>query len=638
MGDFRVRKITDAPDRRKMYEYALKDIAAFEWMLKENLFETGSPWIGAEQELCIVNQQYEPATMALQLLDSIDDQHYTNELALFNLEINLDPLPFSGDCFTLMEKSLLELMKKGHQAAANYNSRIFMTGILPTLKYRHLQFDYMTPVRRYQTLSKELSDIRGTDFEIHIQGVDEVIMSLGSVLFEACNTSFQLHLQVAPDDFVNQHNWSQMIAGPVLSACVNSPMLFGNELWAETRIALFKQSLDTRSSKRFLRKKLPRVYFGHDWLKTSAAELWKGDLMRFPLLVTSDGFQDASVVLEKGEIPDLRAIRLHNGTTYTWNRLCYGYSKKKPHLRIECRYLPAGPSAIDEMANFVFWTGLMKSEPEEGVEFWKQTDFKIAKNNFIKAARTGLKTVFQWFGKNKSAKALILEDLLPMAQSGLAKHSVASVDIDKYLTVFERRVLTEITGADWIVQNFRRLSKNYGEVIAQREIVRQSIYYQHENTPVYQWENIGSKVYSIAPQKSTVEELMSTDIFCVNENDSIELVKSMLKWNNIHHLPVEDLNGNLAGLITDGMMERLEEQNDKTCCYAKDFMLTNLVTLQADDRIEKAIQVMADKQLSGLPVVFEKKLVGILTTRDLEKVNNNKNTVNSPFGEALKNK
>ena len=248
MGDFRVRKITDAEDRRKMYQNVLADVEAFERMLKEDMFEKNPLHIGAEQELCLVNHDFEPSMKALDLLDEIEDEHYTNELALFNLEINLDPFQLHNNCFSEMEKQLFELLDKGKKIATQHQAHILMAGILPTLKYRHLQFENMTPIQRYQTLSTKLSELRGAKFEIYMQGVDEVILSLGSVLFEACNTSFQLHLQMRPEDFVNQHNWSQMISGPVLSACVNSPMLFGNELWAESRIALFKQSLDTRSS------------------------------------------------------------------------------------------------------------------------------------------------------------------------------------------------------------------------------------------------------------------------------------------------------------------------------------------------------------------------------------------------------
>jgi len=581
------------------------------------MFEDGEPWIGAEQELCIVDSNYDPATSALDLLDKIDDEHYTNELALFNMEINLDPLPLKGTCFSQMESSLVSLMQKGYQTAKRQNEHILMTGILPTLKYHHLQPSYMTPIERYQTLSRALSEIRGSKFEVYLQGVDDLIMSIGSILFEACNTSFQLHLQIRPDQFVDQHNWSQMIAGPVLSACVNSPMLFGNELWAETRIALFKQSLDTRSSDKHMREKLPRVYFGRDWLQSSPAELWKNDIMRFPLVVTSDDLKDSKATIERGEVPDLRGIRLHNGTTYTWNRMCYGFSEKKPHLRIECRYLPAGPSAIDEIANFAFWIGLMRCEPEDGVEFWKKHDFKYAKSNFLKAARTGINSVFNWYGKNIPAKQLILETLIPMARKGLKKSGVTIKDIDRYLSVIEQRVTAEMTGADWSVENFRTLSHRYGKAVAEKEIVNQTIKFQEKNIPVHEWPKLDPNNYKVTVQGLTANQLMSTNIISVNEADSIELVKSILEWNQIHHLPVENNEGDLVGLITDGTLDRLDLSQKKQYRYAKDIMLTNLITIPPNASLQGAIDKLQKYQLSGLPVTYERKLIGILTLTDL---------------------
>ncbi len=619
MGDFRVRKIVDEHDRRKMYQFALNDIEAFEYMLKERMFEEGDLWIGAEQELCVVDDRFDPSKSALELLDKIDDEHYTNELALFNMEINLDPLPLKEKCFSNMESALLDLMQKGYKVAERQNEHVLMTGILPSLKYHHLQSEYMTPIQRYETLSNTLSEIRGSKFEVYMQGVDDLIMSLGSVLFEACNTSFQLHLQIKPKDFVNQHNWSQMIAGPVLSACVNSPLLFGNELWAETRIALFKQSLDTRSSQKYMRMKLPRVYFGRGWMQESPAELWKNDIMRFPLLVTSDDLKDSKELLKNGEIPDLRGIRLHNGTTYTWNRMCYGFSAKKPHLRIECRYLPAGPSAIDEIANFAFWIGLMRCEPKGGVEFWKNHSFKAVKNNFVLAARSGLNTVFRWYGKNIPAKQLILEELLPMARQGLINSGVDTKDVDKYLSIIEHRVSGEVTGSSWMINNFRNLSKHYGESIAQKEIIAQTLKYQKENIPLHQWENVAIRDYQLAEKDPSVDQLMSTNVFSVNENASIEIVKSILSWNQIHHLPVENSDGDLVGLITDGTIARLEKENSKPCCFAKDIMLTNLVTIQSNDSMKNAKVIFEESKVSGLPVTYNKKLVGMLTLTDLAK-------------------
>lgn len=614
MGDFNVRGIQNNADRNNMFRRAINDIKAFELMLQDGMFDSGPPKIGAEQELCIINEFAEPANLSLEILNNIKDARYTNELALFNLEINLDPLDLEGSALQSMESSLVELLQLGYATAEPYNARILMTGILPTLKYRHLVFENMTPEERYKTLSKALYDIRGKDFEIYIQGVDELIMSLGSVLFEACNTSFQLHLQISPDEFVNKYNWSQMITGPVLSACTNSPLLFGNELWAETRVALFKQSLDTRSAFKYLRRKLPRIYFGNSWMQKSPAELWKNDLMRFPLLLTSDDFEPALKALKEGRIPNLRAIRLHNGTTYTWNRLCYGFSETHPHLRIECRYLPSGPSPVDEIANFAFWVGLMNAEPPEGFEFWKKTDFNVAKNNFIKAARTGLNTVFMWYGKAITAKALILEVLLPLARKGLQNVKIHETDIEKYLGVIEQRISKEQTGSGWIINNFRTLSKHHGKSNALNDIVNTMYDYQKSNTPIHQWDNLdpARQKGNMSPMK--VEEVMSTDIISISENDSIEFAKSLLKWNNIHHLPVENINGDLVGLITDGIVNRYKKRSFHV---ASDIMLKDIISIQADHSIDEAVALMKQQHLSGLPVIYKTKLVGMLTMNDL---------------------
>lgn len=617
MGDFRVRKINDDYDRKKMYDYALDDIEAFEILLKENMFADDQIHIGAEQEICVVDEHMDPATRALDILANIEDEHFTNELALFNMEINTDPLPLKADCFSQMENSLVSLMEKGRSKAAELDTQLFITGILPTLKFRHLQFEYMTPIKRYQTLSQSLFDLRGQNFEIYLQGTDELIMSLSSVLFEACNTSFQTHLQIKPSEFVDKHNWAQMIAGPVLSTTTNSPLLFGNELWHETRIALFKQSLDTRSSAKMMRRKLPRVYFGSNWIQNSATDLWKNDIMRFPLILTSDDYEYSTEKIKQGHIPDLRAIRLHNGTTYTWNRLCYGHSEKSAHLRIECRYIPAGPTIKDEFANFAYWIGLMHNQNIYGPDFWKTTDFKCAKNNFIKAARTGFNTVFGWFGENLTAQKLTLDKLLPMAKDGLVNSGVNSNEADKYLSTIEKRAEKHITGSQWMIQNYRKLAKKYNEISAQKSIVKQSIEYQNNNVPLHEWEDISHNLYFINHDEELVEEHMSKDIFAVHTNDSVELCKKILKWNDIHHLPVENLDGDLVGMITDGVIDRIEKMKERNLIFASQIMIINPMTVQADDTLADAKEKMINHNISGLPVVFNRKLVGIITNNDI---------------------
>ena len=208
------------------------------------------------------------------------------------------------------------------------------------------------------------------------------------------------------DEMVDKYNWAQAIAGPVLSISANSPLLLGRELWSETRIALFQQSVDLRNRSYLLREQKPRVSFGSNWIKDSVIELYQDDIVRYTPLLTTDFKEDAVAKLNRGEIPKLEAIGVHNGTIYRWNRLCYGQTNGIPHLRIENRYIPSGPSVKDEVANAMFWVGLMEGMPDKYKKLDKLIPFNEVKGNFVNAARTGINTFFNWF------KILFIETLL----------------------------------------------------------------------------------------------------------------------------------------------------------------------------------------------------------------------------------
>lgn len=620
MGDFSVRSIKDKYDRNRMYQHCLDDIKTFDIMWNENMFDNGPVHIGAEQELCIVDQQYQPAKSALYILDKVNDRHYTNELGLYNLEINLDPEKLEGKCFSIMENKLLRLLQLGHEQADLIQNKILMTGILPTINPQHLDFDYMTPIERYRTLSQMLYDMRGGSFEIYLQGVDELMASLGSVLFEACNTSFQLHLQIRADQFIDKFNWSQMIAGPVLAACSNSPLLFGRELWSETRIALFKQSLDTRSSKNHLRKKLSRVYFGTKWLQGSPVELWKNELIRFPLVISSDALPSSSEMLRSGETPELRAIRLHNGTTYTWNRLCYGPTFPA-HLRIECRYLPAGPSVIDEISNFAFWIGLMNAIPSNWHEEILTLDFKDVKFNFLNAARAGIDSSFVWMGKAISADRLLLDELIPLAYEGLQACGIDEFDISKYLQVIIDRIRIRQTGSKWIINSYRQNKRKYKSRVARQELVAEMIHHQRNNTPVSEWPIQHDEALMLSEltdiAKITAGHIMSSNIYAVAEDTSLSLIEEIMKWKSIHHLPVENASGSLVGIITDGMLHR---QSSSDAIFAADIMETELISTDRDTSVLEIKQMMHDHSISCVPITRSSQLVGIVTLEDIKRL------------------
>jgi len=422
MGSQAVKAIESLRERKEFLYHLLNDVKALEMMLSEDLFEKEVQRVGAEQEMCLVDKNFRPSCNALKVLDKINDAHYTTELALFNLEINLDPLELKNDCFSQIDKELSRLISLGDAVANEIDeTKIILTGILPTLRKRDMVFKNITPFQRYKVLNKILKDIRGDDFMLKIKGVDELIINHKSILFEACNTSFQVHLQIPVKEMVDKYNWAQAIAGPVLSISANSPLLLGRELWSETRIALFQQSVDLRNKSYLLREQKPRVSFGSSWIKKSIIELYQDDIVRYTPLLTTDLKEDAIAKLKKGEIPKLEAIGIHNGTIYRWNRMCYGQNDGVPHMRIENRYIPAGPTVKDEVANAMFWIGVMQGMPDKYKHLSESTPFNEVKGNFVNAARTGINTYFNWFGRGISARRLILEELLPIAREGLIK-------------------------------------------------------------------------------------------------------------------------------------------------------------------------------------------------------------------------
>lgn len=617
MGNFKVREIKSNADRNKFYHAVIADIAKFEKLIANGQLETAQNMIGAEQEICIIDQDFRPSPRGVEILSLIKDDHYTSELALFNLEFNSDPMILDSNTFKRMEDHLKSLYKKGQKVANKFYSNLFITGILPTLKYRHLHFSLMTPEPRYQILSKEMLRLRGDHFSIHLEGVDELYSNLDSVLFEACNTSFQMHLQVNPHTFQQTYNWAQMISGPVLAAGTNSPLLFDKELWHENRIALFKQSMDTRTHKNQIRKLLSRVYFGSEWLQGGAPELWKNLVARFPGVLMGE---EKGPRLEKDAIPHLNSVRLLNGTTYTWNRLCYGVHNNKAHIRIECRYLPAGPTIVDEVANLAFWIGLMHGMPEEYKDFEKNVPFQTAKDNFIRAARTGIHSNFNWFGENVSASALICNDLIPLAAEGLKSQGVSVDNINYYLGIIHDRAASGQSGSEWSIRNYRGLCKKYKPSVCSRMLVKASLLNQNENTPVHLWEDIidseqpRNKGNFVEPH--IVEDIMSSDVHTVTEKDTVELAIKIMDWKGFHHLIVEDDQKKVTGMLSSSQFENFKMSQASTTSVGK-VMTPNVITIKSSVSINEAKATMSLHGFHCLPVIDNGIIVGIITDKDI---------------------
>ncbi|WP_242119991.1 CBS domain-containing protein [Aestuariivivens sediminicola] len=616
MGHLDVSKLSKTKDRANYIHHLVNDIRALEIMLERGMIEEEPIRIGAEQEFCLVNQQYSPCSKSLDVLKDIDDSHFTTEIGNFNLEANLDPVVLNDRCFSSLHQQLKTLMKKADEAAHQHDSMIVLAGILPSLSLKNVSLDTMTPMPRYEVLNEAIKTTRREDFNIHIKGVDELNLLHDSVMLEGCNTSFQMHLQVDPNNFIDTYNWAQAIAGPILSACTNSPILFGQELWRETRIALFTQSIDTRTNSYVLNENQSRVSFGINWQTGSITDIFKDNISRFRSFLTTSYIKDSVDMIENGEIPRLRALDLHNGTIYPWNRVCYGISNGKPHLRIENRYIPSGPTMVDEIANMVFWVGVMMGKPKQYDNIHNIWEFRDVKNNFFNAARYGMAAQFYWNGKYVSSYDLILNELLPMAYKGLYRFGVSPQDAEYYLKIIKDRVKSH-SGSEWGIRSYRNLLKTYKRYEAMQILTAQIYNKQQKGYPVSTWQILKPNTATIVNSDRTVKHIMNTDVYSVDKKDSIELVLHIMRWKDIHHMPVTNNDKKLEGVLSWKDVERYLNKKDKETTSVNKLMKRDIVTIEEDCLIEDAKRMMSDKNISFLPVLRHGKLIGLLTSSDL---------------------
>lgn len=615
MGDLKIIKLSNERDKSNYIHHLVKDVEALDFMIKNDLIEKEPIRVGAEQEFCLVDNNFIAKNNALEVLEEINDDHFTTEIGNFNLEANLDPFELKGNCFSKIARHLEELLDKAHKAAAKKDSKVLLAGILPTLTLNQIGIENMTPFKRYNILNDAIKESRKQDFDIHIKGVDELNMRHNSVMLEGCNTSFQIHLQINPDDFIESYNWAQAISGPILSVCTNSPLLFGKELWSETRIALFTQSVDTRTNSFLLNEKQSRVNFGRDWQKGSVVDIFKDNISRFRSLVSSEYIKDSLEMLSKGEIPKLKALSLHNGTVYSWNRACYGVGNNKPHLRIENRYIPSGPTMSDEIANMMFWVGVMIGRPKKYDNIHEKMNFKDAKSNFFNAARYGMSSRFYWNDNYTSSHDLILDEFLPMAYKGLYSLNIEPKDVEHYLNIIKNRVHSN-SGSQWTIKSYRNLLESHKPFEAAQILTSKMYEKQLKDYPVSSWKSLRKDDDVKLKDEKLVKHKMSSDIFSVDKKDSIELVLNIMKWKNINHMPVINSERELVGLITMKDVNAYFKNEKPLRESVKDFMTEDIITTHQFETLENAKTIMKTHNINSLPVLRDNKLIGIITTND----------------------
>lgn len=623
MGDTQTEK-RDEQAMRAFMKAVLNDVHALEQMIEAGMFETSRRRIGAEQEMFLVDRAMRPCPVATNILEDLHDPRVTTELARFNIEANTEARLFGGDCLRAMEKELREVVEVVRGAAARHGADVLLTGILPTLRKSDLGLDNMTPQPRYESLNQALTQQRGGDFHIAIKGTDELQITHDNVMLESCNTSFQLHFQVAPHEFARLYNVAQAVTAPVLAAAVNSPLFLGQRLWHETRVALFQLSVDERSTTHQSRGFPPRVSFGAGWVRESVLEIFREQIARFRILLAADLDESSLDVLRRGEVPQLRALRIHNGTTYRWNRACYGISEGVAHLRIENRVLPAGPTVADEMANAALFFGLMSAFLDAYPDISKAMEFDDARTNFFEAARHGLKAQFHWVGGNiYSASDLLISHLLPMAREGLEKAHIDLADADRYIGIIEERVKSGKTGAQWMLRSLGEMGEHATRDIRARSLAAEMLDRQRGSRPVHEWEYGRLREDDDWRRHGyrTVGQFMSTDLFTVHPEDLVDLAASVMDWEHIRHVPVEDDHGHLVGIITHRALLRFMARGGTNATdqpvAVRDIMKTAPVTVSPETLTLEAMHLMREQQIGCLPVVDGDKLVGIITESDL---------------------
>jgi gamma-glutamyl:cysteine ligase YbdK (ATP-grasp superfamily) len=425
-------------------------------MLNDGSFSFPRKNIGLEVELNLVDADMLPSMTNTAVLDALDDPSFTTELGQQNIELNVPPRPLAGNSALELEKDLRTYLAKAGAKAKDLGSTLAMIGILPTLTHDHFDQKWLTTGARYSRLNDQIFAARGEQTELAMEGAalsghrPERLRSYAeSILPEAACTSVQLHLQVAPDEFAAHWNAAQCLAGVQVALGANSPFLLGKALWHETRIPLFLQATDTRPEELKNQGVRPRVWFGERWI-TSIFDLFEENVRYFPGLLPETDMEDPIEAWESGQAPKLSELRLHNGTVWRWNRPVYDVVDGLPHLRVENRVLPAGPTVLDMVANAAFFYGAQRALAEQEQPVWRKMSFQAAEENLYAGARHGFDAQLYWPSIGWiPPDELALRVLLPLAHEGLRRSDVSDAARERYLGVIERRCVARKTGSSW---------------------------------------------------------------------------------------------------------------------------------------------------------------------------------------------
>jgi len=486
-----IDRVSFTPEDYQRFSARLRDnLRAFRELVAQPGFGEGEASFGAELELYLVDDTGRPLHLNQEIQQALQDPQLTLELNRYNLEYNFSPVLARDHCFHKTQAEALDALERIDACAQRWHGNTVAVGILPTLRQADAGYHAMTKTARYEALTRELIKLRGGPFEVEIHGEESIALQMEDVTLEGANTSFQAHLKVPVREFADTYNAIQLVTPLVLALATNSPTLFGHRLWQETRVPLFKQSIDCRRPDP-QHPRPARVNYGHSWLRRGAVELFAECIYLYrpvlPLLSEEDPLQ----VLKAGGVPQLEELRLQQGSVWLWNRPVYDPADGG-HLRIEMRTFPAGPSVADMLANSALLIGLAKLVQPMINRLLPAIPFDYCIHNFYRAAEKGLEAEMIWPSPEQNEPEYhpvreILSGLLPQVPEALANAGFAADDFQPFLDIAEERLAKGQTGSRWQLARLAELERELPREKALSQMLQDYRQLSRQNIPVARW-------------------------------------------------------------------------------------------------------------------------------------------------------
>jgi CBS domain-containing protein len=596
----------------------MEDLRALERMIAAGLFEEFPTRIGAEQEFLLVDRHLAPAPVAPEILARVRDPRLTVEIARYNLEVNATPRALDGASLSALGGELLDVAERARAAAAEVGADVLLAGYLPTCQLPDAALHHLTPGVRYGELARQATEWRAGQVPFVLHGTDAVAFTHDCLMLEAPATSFQVHLQVAPAVFADVYNCALLATAPVLAAAVNSPLVFGRRLWQETRIPLIEAATDVRRPSQARRPGPWRTSFGDGWVERSVVELFERDLLRFPAFLEPCTPEAPLDVLEAGGIPDLRALTTFNGTVWRWLRPCYGVLGGRPHLRIEARFLAAGPSLVDEIANAALWTGLVHALPLELGDVRRRIAFEDVEANFYAAAQRGLDAELRWIdGARVTARDLLQDSLLALAWDGLEAAGVSRLDIARAMDVVHERVETGRTGAAWALAAFDAAPAGASGCERAWRVTEAMMRHCWSGKPVHEWPVAPSRGWRPAAMPP-VTVALRTDLCSLPPDAPVGLAELMMRRQGTSQLVVERASGIVEALVTEGDLAAWREVGAPAEMKVSELLTEHTpLVLAPSTPIDDAIEAMRAAGRTCAAVLHGDRLAGVVELADL---------------------